>query len=311
MGGAEPRRLRSRSAVMPTLESGRPTSIKGIANAMTVDVEDYFQVAAFDEHVSRDDWDDIPCRIERNIDRILALFDHYSVKATFFTLGWIAERYPEVVRRIVSEGHELASHGYEHSRVGKLRPNTFRHDVTRTRLILEDLVGVPVQGYRAPSFSINENTEWAYEELRAAGYVYSSSVFPIKHDHYGVPDAPRIPYSAPSGVLEIPMSTISMLGRNWPCSGGGYFRLLPLAWSIWATKRINLTERRPIIFYFHPWEIDPGQPSVGGISRTTRFRHYHNVDKFENRLKVMLQSFQWHRMDEIFLNNSQHEHNLI
>lgn len=275
---------------------------RNLANAMSVDVEDYFQVSAFETHVSRNDWANISSRIPANIARILALFDAENTKATFFTLGWVCEHLPEVVRQIADAGHEIASHGHEHSRIGTLSKKQFYDDVETTRKRLEDVSGTAVVGYRAPSFSIGKDTLWAHDILAEAGYQYSSSVFPVKHDHYGLPNAPRFPFRTASGsLLEIPMSSLSLLGRNWPCSGGGYFRLLPLRYSKWAVKRINLSEQMPAIFYFHPWEMDPNQPRISGISAKTRFRHYVNLDKFESRLMQMLRSFKWDRMDRIFL----------
>ena len=192
---------------------------------MTVDVEDYFQVSAFENTVSRDDWKNMPVRLGRNVDKILGIFDHAGIKGTFFALGWVCEHFPQVIRDIAAAGHEIASHGFEHSRVGTFSKTQFRQDVEETRKRLEDVSGEQVLGYRAPSFSIGRETLWAHEVLAEAGYTYSSSVFPIRHDHYGLPEAPRFPFrSSPDGVLEIPMSTLSLMGRNWPCSGGGYFR---------------------------------------------------------------------------------------
>jgi len=206
-----------------------------IKNAMSVDVEDYFQVSAFAPHVRREDWDALPCRVERNVDVILGLLDEADAKATFFTLGWIAERYPEVVRRIVDHGHELASHGYGHQRASDLTPEQFRDDIIRAKHILEDIGGVAIRGYRAPSFSINRKNWWAVEELGNAGYVYSSSIYPVRHDHYGMPDAPRFPHrpNGENGILELPPTTLPLMGRNWPAAGGGWFRLLPYSMSRW------------------------------------------------------------------------------
>lgn len=275
---------------------------RNLANAMTVDVEDYFQVSAFDDVVSRDDWGSMPARLPRNIDSILEIFEREKVKATFFVLGWVCEKFPQVVRDIAKAGHEVASHGYEHSRVGTFDQPKFRHDVLRTKNQLEDVSGTKVIGYRAPSFSIGKGTLWAHDVLAAAGYEYSSSVYPIKHDHYGLPNAPRFPFTtSPSGLLEIPMASLPLFGRNWPCAGGGYFRLLPLSYSKWSTSRINKHEKMPAVFYFHPWEMDPDQPRITGIPAKARFRHYVNLSKFERRLISMLQAFRWDRMDRIFL----------
>ena len=270
---------------------------------MTVDVEDYFQVAAFARQIAKDDWSGFDCRVERNLDVILGMFAEREVKATFFTLGWIAERYPNAVRRIVEEGHELASHGYEHTKVHTQSPETFRADIRRTKAILEDVGGQPVRGYRAASFSINEQSAWAFELLAEEGHRYSSSVYPIKHDHYGMPTASRFAYrpSQKHDLIEIPISTINLFNRNIPSGGGGYFRLLPYTFSRWALRRIVEKEQKPIIFYFHPWEIDPAQPRIRGISLRSRFRHYVNLDTMERRLRAILRDFRWDRMDRIFL----------
>jgi polysaccharide deacetylase family protein (PEP-CTERM system associated) len=278
---------------------------RDLPNAMTVDVEEYFQVSAFDSIVSRRSWPEMPSRLDHTINKVLGLFDTHSVKGTFFVLGWIAEQHPTVIRRIADEGHEIASHGHEHSRVSKLGRQAFRQDVADTRKKLEDVTGATVKGYRAPSFSIGVDTPWAHDELSEAGYRYSSSVFPIQHDHYGHPSAPRFAYRPSScEIVEIPMSTILFGGRNWPCSGGGYFRLLPLAYSKWAIARINSQDKVPAIFYFHPWEMDPDQPRMLGIPTKARFRHYLNLHKFESRLEVMLRVFRWDRMDRIFLDDA-------
>ena len=272
-----------------------------ITNALTIDVEDYFQVSAMAPYIRRSEWDTRECRVERNVDRILALLDKHGTRATFFTLGWVAERYPQLVKRIVAQGHELASHGYGHERASDLSRVDFLHDVRRAKHLLEDIGGVAVQGYRAPSFSIGEGNLWAFDCLREAGYRYSSSIYPIKHDHYGMPDAPRFAHEVAGGLVEIPVTTLRMSGRNWPSSGGGYFRLLPYALSRWMIGKVNADDRKPAIFYFHPWEIDHGQPRVAGIDLKTRFRHYVNIDRMERRLDGLLGDFRWGRMDEIFL----------
>jgi len=271
-----------------------------VTNALTIDVEDYFQVSAFAPHISRNEWPTRECRVERNVDRILALLDEHGTKATFFTLGWIAERYPETVRRIVAEGHELASHGYGHERASEQTESAFFSDINLAKLILEDLVGTEVKGYRAPSFSIGEQNLWAFECLERAGYLYSSSIYPIRHDHYGMPDAPRHAHAI-GGLLEIPATTLRFLNRNWPASGGGYFRLMPYGLSRWMLQRINRTDQLPAVFYFHPWEIDAEQPRIPGISRKTRFRHYVNIGCMESRLHRLLADFRWGRMDHLFL----------
>ena len=269
---------------------------------MTVDVEDYFQVSAFENVVDRDDWDRVPCRVEKNTDGILELFDEHGVKATFFMLGWVAERYPALVRRIVDAGHELASHGYSHIRVTNQQPQAFSEDVSRTRKLLEDSAGCEVKGYRAASYSIVSETLWAHDILQEAGYHYSSSVYPIRHDLYGIPDAPRFAYRhKEGGLLEIPVTTVSLFNHNLPCGGGGYFRLLPYRVSRWAMQRVNATDRMPCVFYFHPWEIDPDQPRQAGISGKTRFRHYLNLRRMKSRIERLLDDFRWSRMDSIFL----------
>ena len=273
-----------------------------IVNAMTVDVEDYFQVSAFERHVSRDDWERIPCRVEANVERILQLFRDKGIKATFFTLGWIARRYPAMVKRIVDEGHELASHGWEHVRVTNQDPEAFRQDVVRTRALLEDLGGAPVRGYRAASYSIGARNLWALEVLADAGYEYSSSIVPIRHDLYGMPDAPRFAFrAAHDRLLEIPVTTLEVAGRNVNFGGGGWFRLFPYRLTRWALHKVNREEGQPCIFYFHPWEIDPGQPRMKGIGARTRFRHYLNLDRTFSRLERLADDFRWDRMDRIFL----------
>ncbi len=271
-----------------------------MTNALTVDVEDYFQVSALAPLIDRASWDTRECRVERNVDRLLEMFVRHDARATFFTLGWIAERYPQLVRRIVAAGHELASHGYGHQRASEQERGDFMQDVSRAKGLLEDLGGQPVRGYRAPSFSIGESNPWAFDVLHESGYRYSSSVYPVQHDHYGMPDAPRFPYHACPGLLEIPVTTTRLMGRNLPAGGGGYFRLAPYSVSRWALRRVNTIDRRPAIFYFHPWEIDPGQPRVPGTSLKTRFRHYINLDKTERRLNRLLRDFRWGRVDEVF-----------
>ncbi|WP_026340591.1 XrtA system polysaccharide deacetylase [Thioalkalivibrio sp. ALJT] len=272
-----------------------------VTHALTVDVEDYFQVSALAPQIPRDSWETRECRIERNIDRILDLFERRGAKATFFTLGWIAERYPHVVRRIVAAGHELASHGYGHERVTDLSPKAFREDVTRARGQLEDLAGVAIRGYRAPSFSIGAGNLWALEVLAETGHEYSSSIYPVRHDHYGMPDAPREPHRPlPGGILELPPATLRVAGRNLPAAGGGYFRLLPYALSRRALRRIERVDAIPAVFYFHPWEIDPLQPRIAGITAKSRFRHYVNLHRMEARLERLLQDFRWQRMDQVF-----------
>lgn len=275
-----------------------------LRNAMTIDVEDYFQVSAFSPYIRRDTWDSRPCRVERNVGRILEMLARHETRATFFTLAWIAERFPQVVRDIVANGHELASHGYGHQRASELSPEAFRRDVRSAKDILEQLGGVAVKGYRAPSFSIGKQNLWAFDELLDAGYAYSSSVYPIAHDHYGMPDSPRFAYEVRPGLLEVPISTCKLMDRNLPSSGGGYFRLLPYAASRWLISRVNRDDQAAAVFYFHPWEIDVDQPRVPGIDLKTRFRHYVNIGKTEQRIDRLLADFSWGRMDDIFLTPS-------
>jgi polysaccharide deacetylase family protein (PEP-CTERM system associated) len=273
-----------------------------ITNALTIDVEDYFQVSAFAPYIARTDWDRRECRVERNVDRILALLDERDTRATFFTLGWIAERYPQLVRRIADQGHEVASHGYGHERASDLSRAAFRADVERAKGVLEDLCGTEVAGYRAPSFSIGPGNLWALDTLARAGYRYSSSIYPIRHDHYGMPDAPRFAHQAVDGLIEIPITTLRLFSRNLPSSGGGYFRLLPYSLSRWMLRQVNRVDGETAVFYFHPWEIDTGQPRVAGIDTKTRFRHYLNIHRMERRLQSLLRDFRWGRMDLLFLN---------
>ena len=272
-----------------------------LTNIMSVDVEDYFQVAAFAPNIRRLEWERWPCRVEANVERILALFEKRNVQATFFTLGWIAERYPAIPRTIVANGHELASHGYGHERASDLSPAAFREDVTRAKKMLEDLSGVEVRGYRAPNFSIGAANLWALDTLLEAGYRYSSSIYPVRHDHYGMPEAPRFchrPEHCPD-LLELPPTTVRLLGRNLPAAGGGFFRLLPYPVSRWLIRQVNETEGHPCMFYFHPWEIDPQQPRVPEASAKSRFRHYVNLHHMEDKLDRLLADFRWGRADEV------------
>jgi polysaccharide deacetylase family protein (PEP-CTERM system associated) len=276
-----------------------------ITGAMTVDVEDYFQVAAFADKVKRHEWDSYTCRVERNVDRILGIFADNDVKATFFTLGWVAERYPGVVRQIVDGGHELASHGYEHVKIHTQSPADFRQDIRKTKAILEDIGGQQVRGYRAASFSIDARCLWAFDILAEEGHAYSSSVYPIKHDHYGMPEASRFTFrpSDRHDLVEVPITTLNLFNRNLPSGGGGYFRLLPYAVSRWALRRISQQDKRPAIFYFHPWEVDPDQPRFEDAPFRSRFRHYVNLSLMEKRLRSLVKDFRWDRMDNVFLSN--------
>lgn len=273
---------------------------QSIVNALTVDVEDYFQVSALAGHIDLASWDSRPCRVEQNVQRLLELFADRQATGTFFTLGWIAQRYPGLVRDIVAAGHELASHGFAHQRASDQDYGEFLADIRRAKGLLEDISGRAVVGYRAPSFSIGSANPWAFDALYEAGYRYSSSVYPVRHDHYGMPDAPRFRFSPRKGLVEFPITTSRLFGRNLPAGGGGYFRLLPYAVSRWSVRRVNKIDGEPAIFYMHPWEIDPGQPRVPGIGLKTRFRHYVNLARTERRLDRLLRDFRWGRMDVVF-----------
>ena len=268
---------------------------------MTVDVEDYFQVEVFASRMPRVSWCDIPSRVEGNVESLLNLFAANGVNATFFTLGWIAERHPEMVRRIAAAGHELASHGYDHKRVDCLTPIEFKEDVLRSKAILEEITGKTVLGYRAPTFSIGPKTPWAHEILEDEGYSYSSSVYPIRHDLYGNCDAPRMPFQPTSGGLwEFPLSTRRICGFNFPCSGGGYFRLFPYWLSRQNLRHVNVADTVPCIFYTHPWEIDSAQPRVTELSFRSRFRHYTNLHLMPERLEHLMRDLRWGRMVDVF-----------
>lgn len=279
---------------------------KTITNAMSVDVEDYFQVSAFEAHIAKSQWDSLQHRVETNTSRILDIFAQHQVKATFFTLGWVAERYPQLVQRIVNEGHELASHGYEHIRVTEQTPEQFRADIKKTKQMLEDLGGQAVIGYRAASYSIVASNLWALEVLEEEGYLYSSSIYPVKHDLYGIPSAPRFAFTPENTqkLLEVPITTLKVLGRNLPCGGGGFFRLYPYQFSKWAYQYLNSVEKQPGIFYFHPWEIDPDQPRQQNLPLKSRFRHYLNLSRVENRLNNLLNDFAWNTMQNVFLGSA-------
>lgn len=272
-------------------------------NAMTVDVEDYFQVSAFEPYVTKQQWDNLPHRVVRNTHRILDLFDENNIKATFFTLGWVAERYPALIKRIIKDGHELACHGYEHTRVTEQTPVQFREDISRAKKILETLSGTEVKGYRAASYSIGSENLWALDILKEEGFKYSSSIYPVKHDLYGMPDAPRFIYEPieDQDFKEIPISTVRFGNKNLPCGGGGFFRLYPYSISKWAFNYINKKEKQAGIFYFHPWEIDPEQPRQNGLNLKTRIRHYLNLQSMEKRLQWLLKDFNWDTMEKVFL----------
>ena len=276
-----------------------------VVNAMTVDVEDYFQVAAFENCIRREDWPRWPVRVEANTRRVLQLFERQRIQATFFVLGWVAERFPALIRDMHAAGHEIASHGYGHERLTTLTPAQFRDSVTSTKHLLEDIAGTAVYGYRAPSYSIGPTTLWAHEELHKAGYRYSSSIVPIHHDLYGMPAAPRFPFFPQRcGLLEIPVTTAHGFGRNWPCGGGGYFRLLPYTLFRRGLRRVNTQEGRSGVFYFHPWEVDPEQPRVPGVALKNRVRHYLNLSRTLSRIERLVQDFRFDRMDRVFLDRA-------
>lgn len=279
-----------------------------VTNAMTVDVEDYFQVSAFESVIDRNDWEKLECRIPRNVDKILELFSRHEVKSTFFTLGWVAERMPQVVRAIVDAGHEVASHGWSHVRVPNATPESFFEDIDRTRKLLQDVSGQPVNGYRAASYSVTLQTLWVYENFQKAGYRYSSSIFPIKHDLYGIPGAPRQPFVVEeAGIVEIPLTTLRFMGRNLPFSGGGWFRLMPYGLFRAGLRRVNKTEQASGIFYFHPWEVDPQQPRQQNLPAKTAFRHYLNLEKMESRVEQLLQDFSWNTMESTFMKSDDYQ----
>lgn len=279
----------------PARQDGR------ILNAMSVDVEDWFQVGAFEKVIDRADWDRLECRVEANTDRLLRLFEETGTRATFFTLGWMAERYPALLRRVAAAGHEVASHGWDHVRVFTMTPEAFRADLRRAHAAIEDACGVSPTGYRAPSFSVDQRTPWAHEMLAELGYAYSSSVAPIAHDHYGWRAAPRFAFRPVEGasLIELPVTTVELLGRRFAAGGGGFFRVLPYALSRWAIGQVNGQEGRPAIFYLHPWEVDPGQPRVPGAPLRSRLRHYTNLAGMEDKLRKVLGDFAWTRTDVV------------
>lgn len=270
-------------------------------NALSVDVEDWFHVGAFERVIKHEDWAGLECRVERNTDILLEMFDASGIKATFFTLGWVAERYPALMRRIADAGHELGNHGSNHDRVFTLTPQQFAEDIDRARKAIEDTSGAKVTGYRAPSFSIDKRTPWAHQVLAEQGYVYSSSVAPIQSDHYGWPEAPRFAFKpvAGSDLIEIPVTTAVFAGKRLAAGGGGYFRLLPYAFSQWAMRQVNDDDKRPAIIYFHPWEIDPGQPRVANAPIKSKLRHYTNLGAMQGKLQRLISDFEWDRLDAI------------
>lgn len=266
-----------------------------VVNAMTVDVEDYFHVSAFEGVVCRSTWDRFESRVSANTEGLLELFSAANVKATFFVLGWVAERFPALVRTIAGAGHELASHGYHHQLLYQVSPSHFREDIRRAKASIEQACGQPVLGYRAPSYSIVESSMWAVDVLIEEGYAYDASIFPIHHDRYGIPDAPRHPFvleRAAGKLLEVPASTVRVGSVNLPIAGGGYFRLLPYAWTRWGIGRVNQVETKPVVFYLHPWEIDPDQPRIAA-ARSTMLRHYGGLRRTLPRLRRLLSDFQF------------------
>ena len=268
---------------------------------LTVDVEDYFHVSAFEKAIDRSDWVNLEQRVEASTHRLLELFSEHNAKCTFFTLGWVAERYPNLIKAIVDQGHELASHGFSHQRATIMTPDEFREDVSRSKQVLEAASGKPILGYRAPSFSFNDSNVWVYNILKELGFEYSSSTYPIKHDLYGVPKWPRFKYQRPEGIIEIPVPTIRKNNINTGIGGGGYFRLYPYWFS---KKRINnylIKENQPYSFYFHPWEIDPEQPRIAGASIKSKLRHYLNLSRMEGKVVKLLDDYQWDTMKSVYL----------
>ncbi|MGE3690753.1 MAG: XrtA system polysaccharide deacetylase [Novosphingobium sp.] len=271
------------------------------ANGLSVDVEDWFHVGAFEDVIERNGWDALDQRVERNCEAILAMFEDAQVHATFFTLGWVAQRHPALMRRIAGAGHELASHGWDHARVFTLDARSFAQDLDRSRKTIEDSSGARVTGYRAPSFSIDARTPWAYDVLARKDFTYSSSVAPIVHDHYGWREAPRFAFRPlpDSDLVEVPVTTAMFAGRRMAAGGGGFFRVLPYGFSRWAIRQVNCRDGRPAVFYFHPWEIDPDQPRVDGARLKSKLRHYTNLDRMAGKLRQLIGEFRWGRMDQL------------
>jgi len=278
----------------PSARAKRP-----IVNGLSVDVEDWFQVGAFEDVIERDQWGGLADRVDRNVNEILDLFDDAGARATFFTLGWVAQRHGALLREIVARGHEVASHGWDHRRVFTMDRASFAADIARARNTIEDAAGCRVTGYRAPSFSIDQRTPWAFMELVEQGYAYSSSVAPVSHDHYGWPEAPRFAFKPLpwTPLVEIPVTTAMFAGKRLAAGGGGFFRVLPYAFSRWAIRQVNRRDERPAVFYFHPWEIDPGQPRVAGAPLRSRLRHYTNLEQMAPKLRQLIRDFAWGRMD--------------
>ena len=273
-----------------------------IKHAMTVDVEDYFHVSALAKVITPAQWNNWPPTVERNTRRLLDLFDQHSIKATFFVLGWVAERHSDLIRDIVGRGHEIASHGYTHQLVYNQTPEQFREETRASKLLLEDIAQQPILGYRAASYSITRNSLWALDILAELGFSWDSSIFPVYHDRYGIPNSPTTPYRIQTSnghtLTEFPLTTAKLFGYQMPAAGGGYFRLYPYALSRALFKRATQAGSTPAIFYLHPWEIDPDQPRVKGISLLSRFRHYNNLDKCLPRLQALLREFPFGTVSE-------------
>jgi polysaccharide deacetylase family protein (PEP-CTERM system associated) len=278
-------------------------SATGIINALSVDVEDYFQVEAFKSVISPESWDSYSPRVADNTRRVMDLMSAANTRGTFFVLGWVAQRFPKLIQEIAESGHEVACHGFDHERVQAQSPSQFRDDIGRAKSLLEDISGKRVRGYRAPTFSINDKNWWSYDVLAGEGFEYSSSVYPIAHDLYGMPEAPRGAFYplAGSGFIEIPISTVRFNGRNFPAGGGGYFRLLPYAVSRMGIRHVNRKAGMPSIFYCHPWEFDPEQPRISSAPLKSRIRHYMNISAMGGRFSRLLRDFRWGRMDDVFL----------
>jgi polysaccharide deacetylase family protein (PEP-CTERM system associated) len=271
-------------------------------NALTIDVEDYYHVAAFDSVVRFADWERYESRVEKNTQRMMDLLDAHATQATFFVLGWVLERYPGLIRTIVARGHEVASHGYAHQRIYTQTPAQFRAETQRSKSMLEDTLGQPIRGYRAASYSITRQSLWALDVLREVGFVYDSSIFPIRHDLYGIPSHPRfcsvMPGENGSSLIEFPLSTLRLGGTNFPIAGGGYLRLFPYAYTRWGMRYLNRREGQPAVVYLHPWELDPAQPRLPA-GRLSRFRHYTNLHRMEERFVRLLQDFSFGTMSEV------------
>ncbi len=271
-------------------------------NGMSVDVEDYFQVEAFKRTIDVRHWGAMPLRVHVGTERLLALFNKHQIKATFFILGWIADKSPKLINRIAQEGHEIACHSYWHQRVDTMNAQQFREDTYRAKSIIEDIVGKKITGYRAPTYSFSEKTSFAYPILEELGFAYSSSVYPVKHDLYGCPHIPRFPFTAsPGGLIEIPISTLRRFGRNWPIGGGGFFRLYPYLLTRWLIKTMHDCDKRPMNFYLHPWELDEEQPRQQGLSFKSRFRHYLNISKTTSRMEQLVSDFKWSTLEDVFI----------